>query len=131
MNREPIKRPKQVFQLVRNLLGRADREYFVVIPLDSWRRPLGLHVAHVGTLNECEVHPREVFKVAMLVNAASVVLAHNHTSGTAKPSTGDVAATERLSEAGNLLGIPVVEHIIVHGKSYVSLRQLFGNGHDL
>ena len=91
----------------------VDREVFAVLLLDVRRRAVGFHVVSVGCLNSSLVHPREVFKAAILGNAASVVLCHNHPSGDPEPSPDDVALTLQLVAAGGLLGIAVVDHIIL------------------
>lgn len=93
--------------------ANADRESFRVLHLDAHNRVIGHEEAHRGTLSEVGVHPREVFKGAILNNAVSVLVAHNHPSGVAEPSGADLELTRRLAEAGHLLGIPVRDHVIV------------------
>lgn len=103
-------------------LEGADREHFVVLACNAPREFIGLHTVAVGSLDRVEVHPREVFKVAVLLNAASIIVGHNHPSNNLRPSVGDRALTRRLEQAGDILGIPVLAHVIVgtHG-DYVVL----------
>jgi DNA repair protein RadC len=99
--------------LLRRYLGPVDREHFVIILLNRKNRMTGIHTVSVGSLTASVVHPREVFKVAILGNAASVVLGHNHPSGDPQPSQEDRTLTARLVEAGKLLGISVLDHVII------------------
>jgi DNA repair protein RadC len=92
----------------------------LVVPLDTKNRVLGFHVVSVGSLGASLVHPREVFKIAILANAASVILVHNHPSGDPEPSAEDRRVTERLKEAGELVGIPVLDHVVIGDGRYVS-----------
>jgi DNA repair protein RadC len=101
-----------VCKLLRNA-KHADRESFFTISLDPGLRVLGIEETHKGSVDEVNVHPREVFKSALLLNASSVVVAHNHPSGNAEPSADDVQLTKRLVKAGRLVGVPVLDHIVV------------------
>ena len=94
-----------------------DREQCVVMVLDAKHKVIGINVVSVGSLNVSIVHPREVFKPAILLNAAAVILAHNHPSGDPTPSEEDHALTNRLQEAGKCLGIPLLDHLVLgdHG----------------
>lgn len=106
-------------EVVRWLIGDRDRETFLVLCLDTKLAVNAAHIAAVGSLDHCPLHPREVFKAALLANAASVILAHNHPSGDPRPSPDDRAMTRRLCEADEILGIPVQDHVIVgHGRAY-------------
>jgi DNA repair protein RadC len=96
------------------LLGNPDREFFVAILLDGQNRITGLHVVSQGSLNQSICHPRETFKAAILANSASIILAHNHPSGNLTPSSEDIQITRRMKEAGDLLGIRVLDHVIVN-----------------
>lgn len=104
-------------------LAHLDREQFVCAHLDVKNRLLSRELVSVGHLTSALVHPREVFKAALLANAASVVLLHNHPSGDPEPSREDVELTRRLVQAGDLLGIPVLDHVIVAGERHVSLTE--------
>ncbi len=95
------------------LFTGLDREQFVVMALDTKHKVIGLNVVSVGSLSMSIVHPREVFKPAILLNASATILAHNHPSGDCSPSAEDRALTTRLRAGGELLGIPVLDHLIL------------------
>ena len=105
--------PEQAAEAFCTLVGDPDRECFVALLLDGKNRITGLHLVSQGSLNQSIVHPRETFKSAILANAAAIILAHNHPTGDLTPSSEDIAITRRLKEAGDLLGIRVLDHIIV------------------
>lgn len=109
-----------VYDTFRDRFAQADREEFLVVPLDGKNRALGFHVVSVGTLTASLVHPREVFKAAILANAAAIVVVHNHPSGDPTPSAEDQAITERLKQAGALLGIRLLDHVVIGDGRYVS-----------
>ncbi len=96
------------------LLGNPDREYFVAILLNNKNQITAIHTVSQGSLNQSIVHPRETFKAAILNNSGAIILAHNHPSGDLTPSAEDLSITRRLKEAGELLGIRVLDHIIVN-----------------
>jgi DNA repair protein RadC len=104
------------------LLGAEVVEVFGILCLSTKCRVIAYHEVSRGTLDATLVHPREVFKAALLANAASVMLAHNHPSGDPSPSPDDCALTRRLVAAGHLIGIPVTDHIIIGAGRWVSLR---------
>ncbi len=106
--------------------GGADRESFYVIPLDVRNRSLGIEEVAKGHLTGVEVHPREVFKGAILSNAAHVIIAHNHPSGDPSPSPQDIELTKRLAEVGKLVGIPIRDHVIVAAEGCTSFRERYG-----
>src|SRR5712691_9826401 len=103
----------QAAALLRQYLGAVDREHFMVILLDRKNAPIGLNTVSIGSLTASVVHMREVFKPAILANAAAILCGHNHPSGDSAPSHEDRAVTQRLVEAGKLLGIAVLDHIIL------------------
>lgn len=105
--------PEVLVRRLRPLLGMEAVEGFWVVCLDARGRVRGWERISMGTLTACLVHPREVFAPAIRRRAASVVVLHNHPSGDPEPSPEDVALTERLEEAGRLLGIPVLDHVVV------------------
>ncbi|MFH1897085.1 MAG: DNA repair protein RadC [Candidatus Desantisbacteria bacterium] len=113
-----VKSPKDVYELVKDELKKADREVFLAISLNTRNKILGINTVSVGSLNASLVHPREVFKPAILQNATGIILAHNHPSGDEKPSEEDLEITRRLVEAGKLLQIEVMDHVIVGNKFY-------------
>ena len=88
----------------------------MLLMLNQKNRVIGIHTVSMGSLTASVVHPREVFKVAILANCASILLAHNHPSGDCQPSKEDRAITTRLVEAGRLLGISVLDHVIIGGE---------------
>ncbi len=94
------------------------QEHFVVLSLDGANRLIAKRTITIGTLNSSLVHPREVFADAITDRAASIIVAHNHPSGNTKPSMADIKITERLSRAGNLLGVNLIDHIIVTKSDY-------------
>lgn len=108
----------------RRFIEDIDREELIVCCLDTKNQPLSVNVASIGSLNSSIVHPREIFKVAVLSNAASIIVYHNHPSGDTAPSKEDISVTNRLKEAGNIIGIKLIDHIIIgsDGK-YTSLKE--------
>ena len=100
-----------------------DKEFFFVLHLDVRHRIKLMDLVSVGTLNQSLVHPREVFTRAVGMRSASVILAHNHPSGETRPSSEDLSVTERLCQAGKILSIDVLDHIIFTDKSYLSFRE--------
>lgn len=113
LNGDKLTAPAQAAAAFCSLLDNPDREYFVVLLLDGKNKIVGIHTVSQGSLNQSIVHPREVFKAAILANSAAVILAHNHPSGELAPSMEDKNITRRLKEAGELLGIRVLDHVIV------------------
>ena len=102
-----------VARVLRPYFEKSDREMFVVVLVDAQHRPIGVNVVSIGSLTATVVHPRECFKPAIIGNAAAVLLVHGHPSGCPQPSTEDIAITRRLRDAGELLGIRVLDHVIV------------------
>ena len=115
--------PRESAAVLVPLLQHEPSEVFAVLFLSTRHHVLAYHEVGRGTLDTVLVTPREVFKAAILANAAAVILCHSHPSGDATPSSDDVALTRRLAAAGTLLGIEVLDHIIVADQSYVSLRE--------
>ncbi len=112
-SRGPLQNSSAVVRAFRDHFNQLDREQVVVVLLDAKNRALGYHVVSTGILNASLVHPREVFKAAILANAAALIVIHNHPSGDPVPSAEDHAITERLVSAGQLLGIAVPDHIVI------------------
>jgi DNA repair protein RadC len=104
------------------MVADADREYFYAILLSTKNHVLAVELVSVGTLSASIVHPREVFKPAIVQSAAAVAVVHNHPSGDVTPSPEDRELTRRLARAGELLGIRLLDHLIVCETEYVSLR---------
>jgi DNA repair protein RadC len=103
----------RVAKLLQEYLKNTDREYFVVFFLDQKNRLTGVHTVSMGSMTASVVHPREVFKAAILAQAAAIVCGHNHPSGDVQPSQEDRAITIRLYQAGKLLGINLIDHVII------------------
>ena len=118
-----VRTSAEVYAAFRARFEAADREEFLALFLDGKNRVQGFHVVSVGSLTAALVHPREVFKPAILGNAAAVVLVHNHPSGDLRPSDEDVAVTRRLVHAAELLGIRVLDHVIVGDGAYASFKE--------
>lgn len=114
--------PEQIAALFQ-FLTLETKEYFFTLHLDGKNRIACVDCVSVGSLNQSIVHPREVFKTALVSNAAALVLVHNHPSGDPSPSSEDIAITRRLKEAGDLLGIKVLDHVIVGTDGMVSLLE--------
>ena len=102
-----------VAQLLQEYLKDTDREHFVVLFLDQKNRLTGMHTVSMGSMTASVIHPREVFKAAILAQAAAIVCGHNHPSGDVQPSREDRATTTRLLQAGKILGIDLVDHVII------------------
>jgi DNA repair protein RadC len=111
---------RELFQSFREELAALDREHFFLITLDSKNRTIGYHTISVGSLSSSLVHPREVFKPAILENSAAVIFLHNHPSGDPAPSREDRDCSNRLVEASKILGIRVLDHIIFGESDYYS-----------
>lgn len=100
-----------------------DKEHFIMMSLDGASKVIEQRVIHIGTLNQSIVHPREVFRPAIQDNAAGVVIAHNHPSGTLEPSRADIQVTARLKEVAKLVGIELLDHVIISKNGYYSLSE--------
>ena len=118
-----IKSAKDIAKLFIPEMGGLEKEHFRGIYLNSRKKIIKQETIFVGSLNESVVHPREIFKIALDENAAAIILLHNHPSGDPSPSSFDVEITKELIKAGELLGIQVLDHIIIGGKKYVSLKE--------
>src|SRR5262245_32901509 len=119
-HRQQFRSSQDMYVMFRERFLRADREEFVVLLLDAKNKLLGFHVVSVGSLTSSIVHPREVYKVAILGNAAAIILLHNHPSGDPTPSNEDLHITQRLCQIGEVLGIKVLDHVVIGDGRYVS-----------
>lgn len=115
--------PAVCFSLMAPRLQDLKQEHFICLYLDTKNRLIREETISIGTLDSNVVHPREVFKGAVSYSASSVILAHNHPSGDPEPSSEDIAVTHNLVEAGHMVGIKVLDHIILGDKSFVSLNE--------
>jgi DNA repair protein RadC len=118
---EGVYSPAQVAEKCKSFRDKK-KEHFCVFFLDTQNHITGKEVVSIGTLNASLIHPRETFRTAILKNCCSVIVVHNHPSGSLEPSDEDLAVTKRLKDAGKLLGIEVLDHVIVTTDSYASLR---------
>ena len=114
--------PQQVYKMFSDLVQET-REHFLCIHLDGKNRIICLDRVAVGSLNQCVVHVRDLFKSAVLSSAAAVILIHNHPTGDPAPSSEDLSITKRLKEAGDLIGISVLDHIIIGDGQYKSFAE--------
>lgn len=118
-----VKSPDDAYKLLKQFLVDVDREYFLVVCLDTKNQPTAINVCHIGSLNASIVHPREVLKPAILSNSASIIVAHNHPSNDPTPSREDIEVTKRLVEAGKVIGIEVLDHLVVCTDKFISLKE--------
>ena len=121
--REVVKTPEDVVALVRGRLKSKKKEYFLALLLDTRSQLIKVAEISVGSLDSSIVHPREVFKEAVSASAASVIFAHNHPSGDPEASGDDINLTKRLAEAGEIMGIDVLDHVIIGERRYLSLKR--------
>ena len=122
-NKPLVKTPEDVVGLVRGRLKGKKKEHFLALLLDTRNQLIKVAEISVGSLDSSLVHPREVFKEAISATAASVIFAHNHPSGDPTASEDDIKLTKRLAEAGEIVGIDVLDHIIISDKNYLSLKR--------
>ena len=115
-------KPEDVYRELRDIRDHK-KEHFVIFFLDSRNQEIKREIISVGSLNANLVHPREVFEPAVKNLAAQVILAHNHPSGDAEPSEDDIEINKRLVEAGKILGIEVIDHIIITKENYLSFKE--------
>ncbi len=119
---QKVESPENIFHLLKNDLGNKKREHFKIILLNTKKHIIAIENISIGSLNSSIAHPREIFRSAIQHAADSVILVHNHPSGDPSPSDDDIELTERLIKVGDILGIKVVDHVIIAGKSFVNLR---------
>ncbi|HEY9790637.1 MAG TPA: JAB domain-containing protein [Candidatus Obscuribacterales bacterium] len=119
----PIMTPYDLEQFVEPLKHFSE-EYFIAYHLDARHHVVAYHEVSHGTVSSSLVHPREVFKAAILSNTHSIIVAHNHPAGSLTPSTEDIGVTEQLVKVGKLMGIPILDHLIVSQNGIQSMREL-------
>lgn len=117
-----IKNPSCVYEELQPIFGQK-KEFFIGFYLDSANKIIAREIISIGTLNSSLVHPREVFKSAIIRSANSIILAHNHPGGNLDPSDEDIRVTKVLRDAGELLGIKVIDHLVVTSKGYKSIME--------
>jgi DNA repair protein RadC len=118
-----VSSPGEVYKFLKKKIGDEPEEVFVALYLNTKNMVVAYRPLARGTINEAMIHPREVFKYALLANCASVIVAHNHPSGSVTPSREDISVTQRLLNAGKVIGIELLDHVIVTDKSYESLKE--------
>ena len=122
-SKEPMNNPAAAIRVMNEFLSQMDRELFCIVNLQADLTPINMNIVSVGSLNEALINPREIFKSAILSNAHSMMLIHNHPSGNLTPSTSDIQTTARMQELGELMGISLVDHIITgRDGNYYSFR---------
>lgn len=117
-----IRCPEDAYALMKNEAKLLDKEYFSTLLLNTKNHVIGKETISIGTLNASMVHPRELFKQAIRRSAAAVILVHNHPSGDPTPSKEDISLTKRLIEAGEIIGIDVLDHLVLGFDRFVSLK---------
>lgn len=125
INQEPslvMKNPEAVFRYCQDMIA-LEREHFVILMLNTKNKVKKRETISVGSLNATVVHPREVFRAAILHNSASIICVHNHPSGDPTPSPEDIQVAKRLTETGELIGIPVLDHMVIGADGYISLQE--------
>lgn len=133
-----INSPAMVAQVVRSLIQAeneesASQEHFYVIGLNNKNVIQYVDLCSLGTVSETIVHPREVFRLAIIRSCSSIIIAHNHPSGVLKPSSEDIKTTTRMGEAGELIGIRLLDHVIVTMDSLLSMKEenlMFSKNND-
>ena len=121
--KETIRSSKDAADILKRQMQYLDREVFKVILLNIKNMVISIETISVGGLNFSSVHPREVFKPAIKHSAAGMILAHNHPSGSLEPSKEDIQLTKRLTQAGKILGIPILDHLIICDDEYFSFQE--------
>jgi DNA repair protein RadC len=118
---KPINAASDVYRFLREF-KKQDREFMIVIGLDTKNKPVFREICSIGTLNSSLVHPREVFKKAIVMSCNSIIIAHNHPTGDLEPSIEDIQITNKLRQAGEIIDIKVLDHIIISRKGYKSIE---------
>ena len=115
--------PEDAAAYARQQLSMETKEHFCILLLNTKNRVIGWHVISIGSLTASVVHPREAFAPAIVHHAASIILVHNHPSGDPSPSREDIAVTQRLVKAGKIVDISPIDHIIIGGSNFVSMKE--------
>lgn len=115
--------PREVETFLRSLLQGAAQEHFLVLGLDARQRVRMVRTVGVGTLSRVEVHPREIFRPLVRAGMHSCIIVHNHPSGDTRPSVADVELTHRVVKIGMFLGLPVIDHIVISDRGFVSMAE--------
>jgi len=119
-----IQKPSDVIEAIIPIWGKSDREVFIVVSLDANNKAVAIEQAFMGTLASVHIGMRDIFKSAILSNAFSIIVAHNHPSGNVKPSSDDISITKRIVSGGRILNIPLLDHVIFsYNKEHCSLHE--------
>lgn len=118
-----VNSPQQAYAVLKPLIDDWSREHFLAVLLNARNGVVGVETVSVGSLSASIVHPREVFKPAIVASAAGIVLGHNHPSGDPEPSPEDLSVTKRLAEVATLMGIELHDHVIFTKRTFVSLKE--------
>lgn len=118
-----VGRPADGYEIFKEFLEDLDREAFVVLSLSTKNQPLSINTAHIGNINSSIISPACVMRVAILSNAASIMVAHNHPSGDTSPSEADIQVSKRLEEAAELMGIRLLDHLIIGDEAFLSMKE--------
>jgi DNA repair protein RadC len=121
----PINNAECIYKNYLKKFGNQDREHFIVIGLDTKNKPLYREIVSIGTLNSTIIHPREVFKKAILMSSCSIIIAHNHPSQDLEPSQEDILVTKQLKQASEILGIKLLDHLIFNKENFKSITEVF------
>lgn len=123
-SKQPLKTPEDAIKVMGEWMAQLDREVVCVLNLQADLKPINMNIVSMGVLNQSMIHPREIFKSAILSNASTMMMLHNHPSGTLNPSVEDIRVTDRVEQAAMILGIPLIDHIIVsRAQEYFSFRE--------
>lgn len=114
---------QDAYDLVKPFIEKKDREHLLVVGLNTKNEPTVINLAHIGTINQSIAVPRDILKPVLLSNGSRLLIAHNHPSGCPEPSNQDVLFTKRVKEAGELLGIELLDHLIVGEETYYSFKE--------
>ena len=123
-DRVAVTSPEAAAAILKGVLDGLDREHAVALLLDTKHRALTLSTVSIGTIDHTFLNPREVYRDALLGNASALVIAHNHPSGDPTPSRDDIAITRQLVDAGDLIGVALLDHIIIGREQWVSLAPI-------
>ena len=119
----PIKKPEDAVKIVGDSICEYDREVLCVVNLQANGIPININIASMGSLNQTIAEPSQIFKSAVMSNANNILIMHNHPSGDPKPSRQDILITRKMKQAGELMDIPLVDHIILGDGIYTSLKE--------
>lgn len=120
-----VKSPYDAFEILKNVFETESmtKEHLMLASLNTKNKVVALHIVHIGSLNASVVHPREIMQLALLDNANAIMIGHNHPSGDPTPSHEDIEVTRRLVDSGNIIGIPLLDHIVMGDYSFSSLKE--------